>query len=88
MATISESAALERILDSLSRCLNAESARRIVDFKADSQFQSRLEQLADKSTEGELTDDERVEYATYVRAIDFITILQLKAQRLLAESLN
>lgn len=88
MATISETAALDRLVDSLSRCLNPETARRIVEFKADQQLQSRLDELADKSTEGDLNDSERAEYETYVRAIDFITILQLKARRILGESLN
>lgn len=88
MATISETAALDRLVDSLSHCLNSETARRIVEFKADPQLQSRLEELAGKATEGSLTDDERAEYETYVRAIDFITILQLKARRMIGGSSN
>ena len=45
--------------------------------------QRRLDELGDKSNEGTLTAAEREEYETYVRAIDFIGILQAKARAVL-----
>ena len=48
--------------------------------------QARLEELADKSTEGQLSDAERAEYATAVAAIEFISVLQAKARRLLSQT--
>jgi len=39
-------------------------------------LQSRIEELAQKSTEGELAEDERAEYASYVRANKFVAILK------------
>jgi hypothetical protein len=39
--------------------------------------------LAEKCNEGELTPPERREYEGYVRAIDFISILQAKARKAL-----
>jgi hypothetical protein len=83
MATAPETGALDRILEPVSRCLTPEVAKHLVDLRADPQTQARIDELADKSNEGELTDAERAEYETYVRAIDFITILQLKARSLL-----
>ena len=44
--------------------------------------QHRLEHLARKSTEGELTEDERAEYAGYVRANKFVAILKRQAQQI------
>ena len=54
----------------------------VINFRADPELQARIEELARKSTEGELTDDERAEYAGYVRANKFVAILQRQAQHL------
>jgi uncharacterized protein YnzC (UPF0291/DUF896 family) len=51
-------------------------------FRRDPQLEARIEELARKSTEGELTDDERAEYAGYVRANKFVAILNRQMQRL------
>jgi hypothetical protein len=75
---------LDRILEPVSRCFTRESAKRLVDLRADPELQDRIDELADKSTEGELTPKERLEYETYVRAGTLISILQLKARKSLA----
>jgi hypothetical protein len=74
---------LDRLLDPVGRCLTAEVARNIVDLRADPVAQARIDELADKSTEGQLSGEERAEYEAYVRAIDFIAILQAKARAML-----
>ena len=86
MASTVETAALDRMLDALGRCLTPESAQQVVGLRADSQLQSRLDELAEKSTEGTLSDDERTEYETYVRALDFIAVLQNKARAALRQA--
>ncbi len=43
-----------------------------------------MEELAQKSNEGELTDEQRAEYEGYLQANDFIATLQAKARKLLA----
>ncbi len=53
-----------------------------IGFKADPELQTRIEELARKSTEGELTEDERAEYAGYVRANKFVAILRRQAQQI------
>jgi hypothetical protein len=78
-------AALDRLLDPISRCLTKEVARRLVELRADPTLQERLDILADKNTEGQLSPEEYAEYETYVWALDFIAILQAKARRLLAD---
>jgi hypothetical protein len=75
---------LERILAPVSRCLTPEVARQLVAVRADPDLLDRLEFLAERSTEDELTPEERAEYETYVRAMDFIAILQAQAKKLLA----
>jgi hypothetical protein len=80
-----ETLTLHRLLDPVSRCLTPETAQRLVDLRADPELQQRLDTLADKCTEGQLTPEEREEYETYVWAVRFIAILQAKARKLLAQ---
>ena len=65
---------LMRLLAPISQCLTPEVARKLVDLQADPIMQARLDELAEKNTEGTLTSDEMVEYETYVHAIDFIAV--------------
>ena len=44
--TMSAKAGLDGILEGLSQCLNADSARRLVEFRVDEQIQARIDQLA------------------------------------------
>jgi hypothetical protein len=75
-----ETDVLDHLLDSFSACLTPAAARRIAAFRADAVTQARIGELAEKCNEGELTPVERREYEAYVRAIDFISILQAKAR--------
>jgi hypothetical protein len=79
---------LDGLLEPLSLCLDAESARRLVAFRIDPQLQARLEVLGERANEGDLTADERSEYEALINAADFISILRLKAQRHLARISN
>lgn len=74
---------LDRILDPVTAAFTPEVARRIVALKADAEMQERIDELAAKSNEGILTDEERAEYKNYVDVIDLISVLQAKSQRVL-----
>lgn len=74
---------LDRLFDPLGRILTPEVAQRLVRLRFDQKARARIEKLARKCNEGQLTEAERSEYATYVYAIDFIAILQAKARALL-----
>lgn len=54
-----------------------------VKFSADPAIMARIEELASKSTEGELTEQERDEYHGYVRANKFIATLRRQIRRVL-----
>jgi hypothetical protein len=45
-------AGLDRLLEPLSLCLDAESARRLVAFRIDPQVQARIEVLGERANEG------------------------------------
>jgi hypothetical protein len=77
---------LDRLLEPLARSLTPAAARAVMNFRADSETQRRIAELADKCNEGQLTPQERQEYEAFVRAIDLIAILQSKARRLLARN--
>ncbi len=77
---------LDRLLDPLGDILTPEVARKLVNYRFDGKAQARIDKLARKCNEGQLTDAERREYETYVNAIDFIAILQGKARAILKRS--
>lgn len=84
MSQTQETLTLDRLLDPVTRCLTPEVARRLVELRADPELQRRVDMLADKNTEDQLTPAEREEYELFVRTSRFIAILQAKARRLLA----
>ena len=74
---------LARLLEPVGRCLTPEVAKALVELQADPSVQVRIDELADKCTEGALSAAERSEYEAYVHAIDFIAALQAQARGLL-----
>ena len=81
MATIEY---LDRMLDPFVECFTPEAARRVAAWRVDPRTQARVDELADRSTEGQLTPEDRDEYEAYVRAGTLISILQAKARALLS----
>ena len=81
-----EKGVLDLMLDPFSELLTPAMARRVVNFRADATTQARVDELATKCNEGELTPAERREYEAYVRAIHLISILQSKARMVLARN--
>jgi len=79
---------LEGILGPLTQCLDAESARRVAEYRIAPAIQTRVDQLAERANDGLLNDDERSEYEALINATDFIAILKLKAQRQLEASVR
>ena len=75
------SAGLDDLLEPLSLCLDAESARRLIAFRIDQPVQARIEALGQRANEGILDPSERSEYEALINAVDFIAILKLKARR-------
>ncbi|MBZ5606684.1 MAG: hypothetical protein LAP38_00380 [Acidobacteriia bacterium] len=78
---MSAATVLDGLLEPLSRCLDAESSRRVVELRVPASVQDHIDSLAKRANEGLLTDDERTEYEALINAADFIAILKLKAHR-------
>jgi hypothetical protein len=86
MSAIVDPSPLDRLLEPLAAGFTSEMARYIAEFRADAEVQSRIERLAEKANEGELTPDERREYEEFVEAGTLIAILQAKARKRLNSS--
>ena len=78
-----ESAAFDRGVRPLLQMVLPDKAEEVLSFQADSELQKRIEDLAAKSTEGQLTEEERAEYEGYVRANKFVAILQRQARQMM-----
>ena len=70
----------------LGDCLTPESARRLLALKPDPELQRRVDDMATRHTEGQLSPEEEAEYGCYVSYATFIAILKSKARQLLAAS--
>jgi hypothetical protein len=77
-------AVFEKLLEPVGRSLNPEAAEKLLQLRVDAKTQSRIDKLARRCNEGKLTDAEKAEYETWVWAIDFVAILQMKARKLLS----
>jgi hypothetical protein len=78
-----ESVAFERGVGPVLQIVLPEKAEAVAHFRADPSLQGRIEELAAKSTEGQLTAPEAQEYAGYVRANKFVAILQRHARQMI-----
>jgi hypothetical protein len=88
MSTIHENGVLDEVLERVARCFTPDVARQIAALRASPTLQSKLDDLARKANEGELSDQERENYDAYVEAIDLVGILQAMARKNLAGDLN
>lgn len=84
MANGAPTSALERLLRPLSRELTADLARAIINLKADEETQARYDELADKRSVGEITEDEQGELESIVRANTLLGVLKVEARAFLA----
>ena len=84
MSVSFDTAAFDRGTDFLLQILTVEQAASLVAYRGDQPLRTRIDELAEKSDEGDLTQEERAEYECYVRANKFVATLQAKARKLLA----
>lgn len=80
------SAVLDEMLEPVTRCFGLETASALVALPVDEHTRARVEELAERCNEGQLTPDELAEYEAYVQASTLIGILQAKARRVLAQA--
>lgn len=81
-----DSNAFDRVTDPVFRLLSRDQVAQIADYHGDELLQERIEELAQKANEGELTDAELAEYEGYAYANKFVAVLKAKAKRALDAS--
>lgn len=74
---------LDRLLNPVRDVLTPEVAQAIADLRADEATQARLDDLAERHHEGQLSAEELAEYQTLVSGINLISVLQAKARSVL-----
>lgn len=84
MPATPEAIAFERGVRPVMKIVLPEKAEAILRFRPSPKLKARIEELAGKSTEGQLTAKEKAEYIGYVRANKFLAILQRQARQLAA----
>jgi hypothetical protein len=85
MVTASPKSVLDEILDPLADCFTPEVARRIMAISLDPQKQARIDELAAKANEGQLSTEERADYEAYIEALDLLGIVKAKARLALVQ---
>lgn len=72
---------LERFVEHLTRGFTPELAKHFAELPQPSpEFQARLDELAEKANEGQLSPAESTEYDKYVEYMDFVAYMRLKAR--------
>ena len=71
---------LDRVLGPLSDSLSARDVERIRTLPSDPEMEVRVNELAAKANEGDLTPDERREYELYIETSEFVAIMLAKAR--------
>ncbi len=78
--------AFQRGVDPLLQLILPGKVDEVLSIKPDPSLLHRIEELASKNTEGELSDEEREEYAGYVRANKFVAVLRREAMKFKSHS--
>lgn len=80
MSTTLNTTSLYRFLEQFTETFTPELAEHFVNLPPHPELQARLDELGEKANEGTLTEAERSEYETYVKAMDVIALLKVKSQ--------
>ena len=80
MVANTETAIWERVIDPNEEDLSPEAARFLLRLDFGEPDHARMQELAQKSNDGTLTADERVELQNYVRIGNVLALMQSKAR--------
>lgn len=83
MHSNSDAAILSRLLDAEQPMLTQDAAKSILGLEFASSDRDRMNQLAEKSREGSLSEEERDELENYERVGHLLSLMKSKARRTL-----
>ena len=80
---------LEQFIDHLTQGFTPELAKHFAELpEPNPDFQTRLDELAEKANEGTLSPAEGHQYDTFVEYMDFVALMRLKARARVSNSSN
>ena len=68
------------MLDLAAECFDAPTLDALAKLRLNPKLTSRVNRLADKANEGELTPRERSEYQAYINTSEMLALIQLRAR--------
>lgn len=77
---------LDALMSPVAGCLDEPSLKALVQLRASPEAAARVQWLADRANEGELTAEQRAEYESCVLFANFLGVLQSKARRKISEA--
>ena len=83
MSATPEAIAFESAVRPVLQIVLPDRTEALLKFRPAPELQARIESLASKSTEDNLSEAERAEYEGYVRANKFVAILQRQARQMM-----
>ncbi len=81
-----EAAIWARLIDSQPETLTVDTARYLLRFGLGEIDQSRLQELAERSQAGTLSDEEGREFDSYLHVGNLLAVMQSKARQVLSRS--
>jgi hypothetical protein len=81
---LTEMPPVQSVLETLRAIASSPSGKNVdalLKLRASDELQKRIDELADRCTEGQLTTEERKEYEALIDLGDFISVLQAKVRR-------
>ncbi len=88
MEPTTQNTIIDEMLEPFTEWLTPEGAQNLSKLKAKPVVQARVDELAAKCNEGELTEAERREYETYVQIGNIFALLKAKAKKIVADNSN
>jgi hypothetical protein len=76
----STSTLADKMLDLAAECFDAPTLNSLARMRLSPKLAARVDRLAGRANEGELTARERDEYLAYIQTSEWLTLLQLRAR--------
>lgn len=75
------STAFARLFDPVTACFTPEVAEKVALVRVDDRTQARIDELADKCNEGDITAEELTEYEAFAFGAEILAVVQAQARR-------
>ena len=79
--TASTSSLGDKVLDLAADCFDASTLDALASLRLSPKLTARVDKLAEKANDGDLTPRERAEYQSYLKATEWLSLMQLRARR-------